>query len=56
MRPFGVKEVARSGAVALARGDDARLRLVDFEPPTGTDEDRPGVRLTENTADMTGNV
>jgi acetolactate synthase-1/3 small subunit len=56
MRPFGIKELARSGAVALVRGDDARLRLIDFEPGSGDDEDHPGVRHTENTADMTGNV
>ncbi|MGH7687454.1 MAG: acetolactate synthase small subunit [Candidatus Dormibacteria bacterium] len=31
MQPYGVKEVARSGAVALVRGDDARIRLIDFE-------------------------
>jgi acetolactate synthase-1/3 small subunit len=31
MHPYGVKEVARSGAVALVRGDDARIRLIDFE-------------------------
>jgi acetolactate synthase-1/3 small subunit len=56
MRPFGIKEMARSGAVALVRGDDARLRLVDFEtardhttPPSSVD-DAPG------TVDMTGNV
>ncbi len=39
MRPFGIKELARSGVVALVRGDQARIRLMDFaidgdEPPT----------------------
>src|SRR5438105_185010 len=31
MRPYGIKEMARSGAVALVRGDAARIRLVDFD-------------------------
>ncbi|HEV3230636.1 MAG TPA: acetolactate synthase small subunit [Candidatus Dormibacteraeota bacterium] len=48
--PFGIKEVARSGAVAIVRGNAARLRLVDKEEredadlrPTGTDADIMGV-------------
>ena len=39
MQPYGVKEVARSGAVALVRGDDARIRLIDFE--IGADDEPP---------------
>jgi len=31
MRPYGIKELARSGAVALVRGEQARIRLVDFD-------------------------
>jgi acetolactate synthase-1/3 small subunit len=31
MRPYGIKELARSGAVALVRGEAARIRLVDFD-------------------------
>ena len=31
MRPYGIKELARSGAVALVRSDAARIRLVDFD-------------------------
>ena len=30
MRPYGIKELARSGVVALVRGDQARIRLMDF--------------------------
>jgi len=30
MRPYGIKEMARSGAVALVRGDQTRLRVLDF--------------------------
>ena len=40
VRPYGVKELARSGAVALVRGDDARIRLIDFE----VDDDEAGER------------
>jgi acetolactate synthase-1/3 small subunit len=30
MQPYGIKELARSGAVALVRGDHARISVVDF--------------------------
>jgi acetolactate synthase-1/3 small subunit len=57
MRPFGIKEMARSGAVALVRGDDARLRLVDFETPHAAPEiSPPAVVDGAEAADMTGNV
>jgi acetolactate synthase-1/3 small subunit len=38
MRPYGIKELARSGAVALVRGDQAGIRLVDL----GLGGDTPG--------------
>ena len=50
MRPFGIKEMARSGAVALVRGDDARLRVLDLEP----DDDY--ARAVAASGDNTGNV
>jgi acetolactate synthase-1/3 small subunit len=55
MRPFGIKELARSGVVALVRGDQARIRLMDFaidgdEPPT-----EPS-RLQGVAGDTTGTV
>jgi acetolactate synthase-1/3 small subunit len=56
MRPFGIKEMARSGAVALVRGDDARLRLVDFEAPNSSPEPPPPVVVDAEAVDMTGNV
>jgi acetolactate synthase-1/3 small subunit len=56
MRPFGIKEMARSGAVALVRGDDARLRLVDFEAPRDDTETRGTVDDATRAVDMTGNV
>jgi acetolactate synthase-1/3 small subunit len=39
MRPYGIKEMARSGAVALVRGDQARLSLSDI----GRDGEAPDV-------------
>lgn len=56
MRPFGIKEVARSGAVALVRGDDARLRLLDFELPSGEPEIHPVSGDDDEAVDTTGNV
>jgi acetolactate synthase I/III small subunit len=56
MRPFGIKEVARSGAVALVRGDDARLRLIDFEVPRGDPGVGPIPGDDTDTVDTTGNV
>jgi acetolactate synthase-1/3 small subunit len=55
MRPYGIKELARSGVVALVRGDHARIRLMDFaidgdEPPT-----EPS-RLQGVAGDTTGTV
>jgi acetolactate synthase-1/3 small subunit len=54
MRPYGIKELARSGVVALVRGDQARIRLMDFAID-GDDQAAtssvPGVA-----GDTTGNV
>ncbi len=55
MRPFGIKELARSGAVALVRGDDARFRLLDFEPAGEEPTDEPPDD-SPDPVDMTGNV
>jgi acetolactate synthase-1/3 small subunit len=56
MRPFGIKEVARSGAVALVRGDDARLRLIDFDTPREPADPTPVSDGDGETVDTTGNV
>jgi acetolactate synthase-1/3 small subunit len=56
MRPFGIKEVARSGAVALVRGDDARLRLIDFEVPRGQPDSHAIPDDGAEPVDTTGNV
>jgi acetolactate synthase I/III small subunit len=56
MRPFGIKELGRSGAVALVRGDDARLRLIDFVPPQDEQAVIPPAGDRTGSVDMTGNV
>jgi len=56
MRPFGIKELGRSGAVALVRGDDARLRLIDFVPPQDEQAVIPPAGDRTGPVDMTGNV
>ena len=55
MRPYGIKELARSGVVALVRGDQARIRLMDF----AIDGDEPPAepsRLQGVAGDTTGTV
>ncbi len=57
MRPFGIQEMARSGAVALVRGDDAGLRLINFETPRDDPVPTPSVvDDAPDAVDMTGNV
>jgi acetolactate synthase I/III small subunit len=59
MRPYGIKELARSGAVALVRGDQAGIRLVEFGPEGGVPGGSrvgaglPGAGIT---ADTTGDI
>ena len=59
MRPYGITEMARSGAVALVRGDQAGIRLADLgleaEPPGGS---RVGAGAADAgiTADTTGDI
>jgi len=63
-QPFGIKEIARSGAVAIVRGNQARLKLIERDEPR--EEAPPHVvqparharhlRPTGTEADTTGNV
>lgn len=54
MRPHGIKELARSGVVALVRGDQARIRLMDFALEG---DDQPAASNLPGVAgDTTGNV
>ena len=55
VQPYGIKEAARSGAVALVRGDEARIRLVDFEIGAEVTE-RPAAPAQGEAADTTGTV
>jgi acetolactate synthase-1/3 small subunit len=68
VQPFGIKEVARSGAVAMVRGNAARLRLVEKDPrdiehlmganghADETPEEGEQLRPTGTAADTMGNV
>jgi acetolactate synthase-1/3 small subunit len=55
MRPYGIKELARSGVVALVRGDQARIRLMDFAIDGDEPQTEPS-RLQGVAADTTGTV
>jgi acetolactate synthase-1/3 small subunit len=55
MRPYGIKELARSGVVALVRGDQARIRLMDFAIDADG-HDPEATRVPDAAGDMTGNV
>jgi acetolactate synthase-1/3 small subunit len=60
VQPYGIKEVARSGAVAMVRGNTARLRLVEREhDPAPTEEvaaTAPRPRVSAVAADLTGDI
>jgi acetolactate synthase-1/3 small subunit len=59
VKPFGIKEVARSGAVAMVRGNQARLRLADHEADNVVHVPQAPVaapRAAGVAADMTGQV
>jgi acetolactate synthase I/III small subunit len=55
MRPYGIKELARSGVVALVRGDQARIRLMDFAIDGDEPQTEPS-RLQGVAGDTTGTV
>ena len=56
MRPYGIKEVARSGAVALVRGDQARISVVELGLDGNDDTDDQPVTPADATADTTGDI
>ena len=60
MRPYGIKELARSGAVALVRGDRARLSLADLGlNGEGGEESEPApglVRIGSVAANTMGDI
>jgi acetolactate synthase-1/3 small subunit len=60
-QPFGIKEIARSGAVAMVRGNQARLKLLDRDDrgeyePAGNIAPVKKLRPTGTAGDVTGNV
>lgn len=55
MRPYGIKELARSGVVALVRGDQARIRLMDFAIDGDEPQAEPS-RVQGVAGDTTGTV
>ena len=58
MRPYGIMEMARSGAVALVRGDQARIRIGDFEvgEEAAAGGSRPSAVAAGPAADLTGDI
>ena len=60
VQPYGIKEVARSGAVAMVRGNTARLRLVEREHEHEAEEQHaapaPRPKVSAVAADVTGDI
>jgi len=60
VQPFGIKEIARSGAVAMVRGNQARLKLVDHDrgeaEAAGNLMPSRKLRPTGTAGDLTGTV
>jgi acetolactate synthase-1/3 small subunit len=60
VQPFGIKEIARSGAVAMVRGNQARLRLVEhdreFSEPVGNLAHQRKLKPTGTAGDTTGAI
>ena len=59
VQPYGIKEIARSGAVAMVRGNTARLRLVERERESDEEQElrkQPGRVVSAAAADVTGDI
>jgi acetolactate synthase-1/3 small subunit len=58
VQQYGIKEIARSGAVAMVRGNTARLRLVERERDTEDEPVAPAPRprVSAAAADVTGDI
>ena len=56
VRPFGIKELARSGEVAMVRGDHVRLSVMDLEPLQAHANGAVPAVAAEVAADTTGAV
>jgi acetolactate synthase I/III small subunit len=59
MRPYGIKELARSGAVALVRGDQARISLLALGmngEAADDDGEARGLLRVGATVDTTGDI
>ena len=60
VQPYGIKEIARSGAVAMVRGNTARLRLVEREHEHEVEEQHaappPRPKVSAVAADVTGDI
>ena len=58
MRPYGIKELARSGEVAMVRGDEARLSVVEIDQAALEQHRRneSDLLVADAAADSTGNI
>jgi acetolactate synthase-1/3 small subunit len=60
VQPYGIKEIARSGAVAMVRGNTARLRLVERDHEHDAEEQHaappPRPKVSAVATDVTGDI